>query len=499
MALKQEAVVFREGYDIGIGVAMATGSPVALGATGPITAPSVGTGGSGSFVFRRINSTEELETELGIGADVSTGIGLFSASASLDFSKKCKIQSSSLTVLVSAEERFAFQQMDSPALTEPAAALVKNGDTKQFSDQFGDYFVRGIRTGGRFFGVVRIDTRSEESKADLNAALSASYGLTVDGDVKLRLSDAIRKSDAKAEAFIAYDGGHISTRPTSSDPLVLLEQLFTAMGEWSNTVRNEPQAYAATLSPYVVALGPMPPNAVQIEHQRDILIRCAKLRSQTTDKLNLIDYMLDPQHQGEFGPSGEVDLPALQVALAGDLDAIAESASFAINNIDEACDTETYMRKIKGVPDFKLTPLPANLPKHVGKPSNAGADALVIELTLDGVMIAAGWRSAADLAGMLEDGKRNTLITCMGGYARIPVQNYFQGFDTETLVGKAGITVFLFKAGFADMPSLKGMSDDEQRNSLIVLNANHTNISIPRLQGMNNHELVQVGLGWYRR
>ena len=130
MALKQEQVLIRNGYDIGIGVASATGSPMALGATGAVTPPQIGTGGSGSFTFRRIDLNDELETELGIGADVSAGIGLFSGSASFDFSKKCRIQSSSLCVLVSAEERFAFQQMDSPELSPAAAQLVSEGNAE---------------------------------------------------------------------------------------------------------------------------------------------------------------------------------------------------------------------------------------------------------------------------------------------------------------------------------------------------------------------------------
>ena len=106
---------------------------------------------------------------------MSAGIGLFSASASFDFSKKCKIQSSSLTVLVAAKETFAFQQMDSPRLSELAARLVEAGKKAQFAEQFGEYFVRGISTGGRFVGVVRIDTKSQQSKTDVSdLALSGS-------------------------------------------------------------------------------------------------------------------------------------------------------------------------------------------------------------------------------------------------------------------------------------------------------------------------------------
>ena len=36
MAMKQERVLMQEGYDIGIGVASATGSPMAVGAVGEV-------------------------------------------------------------------------------------------------------------------------------------------------------------------------------------------------------------------------------------------------------------------------------------------------------------------------------------------------------------------------------------------------------------------------------------------------------------------------------
>ncbi|WP_374119906.1 PASTA domain-containing protein [Streptomyces sp. LS1784] len=48
MVLKQEEVPMRDGFDIGIGVAMATGSPMALGAVGNVTPPAIGPGGAGS-------------------------------------------------------------------------------------------------------------------------------------------------------------------------------------------------------------------------------------------------------------------------------------------------------------------------------------------------------------------------------------------------------------------------------------------------------------------
>lgn len=368
MVLQQEKALMREGYDIGMGVAMATGSPMAKGATGEITPPDVGSGGSGTFTFRRIDTTEELSTELGIGADVSSGIGLFSASASFDFTKKCKIQSSSLCVVISATKAFAFKQMDAPALTQAAANLVETNPAR-FSEQFGEYFVRGIRTGGRFFGVVRIDTKSAQSKTDVDIALSGSYGATVDADVKVKISNALSTANARAEVFILNEGGNIRTFPTSQDPLMMISQLYTAMDEWNASVQDLAMPYGVTLAPYSLALGPLPPNIAELEHQRDVLMRCAKLRSLTLDKLNLVDYVLDPDHTAEFQitpPPDGPDLPALQSLLAGDLEVISDTASFAINNVKKACFPEVFMKEIRGVPNFKLTALPTDMPLHGG-------------------------------------------------------------------------------------------------------------------------------------
>jgi hypothetical protein len=41
------------------------------------------------------------------------------------------------------------------------------------------------------------------------------------------------------------------------------------------------------------------------------------------------------------------------------------------------------------------------------------------------------------------------------------------------------------------------MIDDDQRNTLIVENVVHTQYKGETLQGMNNRELVELGLSWF--
>jgi hypothetical protein len=97
-------------------------------------------------------------------------------------------------------------------------------------------------------------------------------------------------------------------------------------------------------------------------------MRCAKLRSMTLDKVNLIDYMLDATHSKEFEPvPNGPDLSALAAGLAQDLDVIAAAASFALKNPKDAMEPEPYARtRMAGNADYKITTLPANLPNHKG-------------------------------------------------------------------------------------------------------------------------------------
>jgi hypothetical protein len=91
------------------------------------------------------------------------------------------------------------------------------------------------------------------------------------------------------------------------------------------------------------------------------------MRSQTIDRLNLIEYILDPQHKSEFEfvPQGP-DLGELHAGISMDMEVIAAAASFAINNPKKALNPEIYAREKMKIPNYILTLLPTNLPAHNG-------------------------------------------------------------------------------------------------------------------------------------
>lgn len=136
------------------------------------------------------------------------------------------------------------------------------------------------------------------------------------------------------------------------------------------------------------------------------------------------------------------------------------------------------------------------LSPNVSSLFEAEGDKAAIEMTLGGVLLAGKWRTADDLKKMTKEDIRNTLIVELNGHSKQPVE-YFQGFDDNALVGKGAAVVFLMKARIRDNNALKNMSDDDQRNTLIVENGKHTGKTNPEMWKMSDQQLVQLGLEWF--
>lgn len=110
-----------------------------------------------------------------------------------------------------------------------------------------------------------------------------------------------------------------------------------------------------------------------------------------------------------------------------------------------------------------------------------------------GILLAGQFRTHHELNGMSNDDQRNTLIVELTGRTNQPVA-HFQAMDDATLAGTGAVLVFLRKGGIRTDAQLKSMSDDGQRNTLIVELASQTGLG-RELQAFSNMELVLLGLG----
>jgi hypothetical protein len=111
-----------------------------------------------------------------------------------------------------------------------------------------------------------------------------------------------------------------------------------------------------------------------------------------------------------------------------------------------------------------------------------------------GVLLAGRFRSFEELNRMSHDDQRNTLIVELAGRTNQSVAHY-QGLDDAALEGAGAALVFLRTIKARTDEELKAISDDDQRNLLIIAIGDQTGIPIPQLQGMTSSALVGLGLG----
>lgn len=111
-----------------------------------------------------------------------------------------------------------------------------------------------------------------------------------------------------------------------------------------------------------------------------------------------------------------------------------------------------------------------------------------------GVLVAGGFRTHRQLVGVSNDDQRNTLIVELGGRTN-QSGAHFQAMDDATLAGAGAVLVFLREAKVRDDAQLKTISDDDQRNLMIIEMGAQTNLSGPVLQGLSNLDLARMALG----
>jgi len=358
---------YREGYEYGMGVFTAKGFRAGLAVEGEVSGVQNAVGGSGKLTILRIETTEKLEKALGISAEASGGVGLFSANVRFDFAKECEVQSSSIILLLADEIRFGFTQIDRPKLFADLAVGVRQ-NPQLFQQRYGDLFCIGMSTGGIFYAVLKIECASETSKQDINASMGGSYGLAFSAEAQLHLSESLQRTRSSVEIKIYHEGGTLRGHENPMTP----EQVLSAHASWYRSLvdglghaTDLAKPYQVQLSPYAIAEGPPPPNEADFQNQKDVLMRCAELRSEVLDRLNLVSYILSHPNYYNYGPNtATVDgLASLKTSLANDLQHIARTASHAINNITNATQAEAYPPPNGS---YKFAELPANLPPLQG-------------------------------------------------------------------------------------------------------------------------------------
>ncbi len=316
------------GQDYGVGIDTPSGEARNVAVTGTATMiPNAG-GNIVSYSMTEVSEVEDLKTALNISASANGGIGLFSASGRADFAKSCAVNHSSVFVLVVINVTEAFRQIKEPGIAPATAALLANGDMDHFQQQYGDMFVRGFQTGGLFFGTIEITTSDETDRTSVQASVKASYAAFASGGAQFdaNFQDTLSHHQTVVRCYI--EGGKNSPLPSDVTSLLAMAR------DWPGSVQGLAVPHTALLDSYSILPLPNPPNYIDLQHQKDVLIECAKWRDKDLQVLNDIDYIVQNPKQFVGVDAGALD--KLRNDLGADLDTIAKAASDAIDHPRDA-------------------------------------------------------------------------------------------------------------------------------------------------------------------
>ncbi len=385
--MSSRTVPYINGYDYGVGVDTPSGDVRDVAVTGDKS--GIEGGSIVTFDMTQVSTVSELNDVLGISASASGGVGLFSGSARFKFSKERQVNDSSVFLVVMVQVINPFQQIKAPGITKPASDLLGDGQTQKFQDEFGDMFVRGLVTGGMFFGVIEVQTHHSDEKNTVSAALKASYAaFSADGSFDDTFHQTLEKRQTTVRCHI--EGGKNTPLPTQVDTMI------TFAANWPDTVKNNAVPYSAVLDAYSILPVPAEPNFIDLQHQTDVLVQCSLLRDQDLQVLNNINYIVS--HPDQFIDPEKFPLGQIRNDLDADLNTIAAAASHALNHPKEAA-----------LPQLKLTG-PIELPKR-----KAGLPPPLVKIRMPDLLALGdtGFDRIEDLLVCLEHG--GDLDGCLAG------------------------------------------------------------------------------------
>jgi hypothetical protein len=280
------------------------GSAVTFGEPAPV--PGAG-GQAGDFQLTLVKSYEELYTALGISIEASGHYGLFSAGAKFDFTNKVKFNSQATIMVARASVVNAFTQVLDASLKPEATELLRTGKAELFRRRYGDGYVRGILTGGEFYGVISISSQDREEETQISAQLNAEYnGLVAGGSFSASVQNSSNFKSGQMQIEVHTDQRGGSGEQMSFTGLSV-STMLARMREFAEIVELQSGMavpYQAQVASYQTLPSPEP-NLVLIEQQRIALTDYARKRLDLLTRLNDIDFVR--QHLDYFENPPSVD------------------------------------------------------------------------------------------------------------------------------------------------------------------------------------------------
>jgi hypothetical protein len=346
---------FVTGMDFGSGWNDGTGTVRNVGVSG---SPPHSIGGDGQiiqFSIDKIETVDELHKALGISIDGSASFSLFGGSEKFKFAESCNVKTTSVFLVVSVSVTNSEQQMSNETLQSPGPELLAQGNAARFREEFGDYYVKGIQSGGEYFCVMEMTTESESDKTDVLNQLEAGGGVFggASFDVKTQLTDTLNRISEKhaihARSFQV--GGADTNQPTDAAGAVDHAAQFAAK------VREKSLPFRALIQDYQALNLPAPPNPEQLQRQKENLASIAATRAPLLTALNDLAFMI--MNPGQF-ETPTINLSDLRNRVADAIGQLNNAASACMSNVNDCNPPHVDLPDLSHMPKRLDSPMVTN-------------------------------------------------------------------------------------------------------------------------------------------
>ncbi len=250
------------------------------------------------FSLKKVEGSMDLEKELNVSVSGSYGCGLWHASAQASFMKSNSLNTYSLYYMVSVKVTNAEEILSQdPQLTQQAKDILNQpSGLTLFNQSYGDSFVSGITTGGEYYGIVQIDTKSDKNFMDTKAKIE---GGGIGWDFKAQFAYKVNQTSKTNSVNIK----EICIGDTAHQPASTADAMTTYATGFAGKVLNRGVPVFVELAPYTV----FPEYAskfTDLDLNKRILL--AQLQNEYLDYQDLknnIDYVRTHSDQFRFNPA----------------------------------------------------------------------------------------------------------------------------------------------------------------------------------------------------
>lgn len=336
MAIKQRTLSFTDGMALGLGIDDLTGEVGTLEAVSfaDIEVAAGDEGMEARYETTVVHSVEQMYDSLGVSVAAEGRYGLFSGEGKVKFAEESRFNSTSTFLVARADIRNAFKRIKSPAPVAHAAQLIADGKQDEFRKQYGDLFIRGIKTGGEYIAVFCITSEEQQTQRDLAASLKASFdGVLASGSIDVamqaKMSELRQRSEVRVSVYQkGGSGDQISYTGT-------IEEVMARLKSFASSVQKSAKAYSVQAASYDTLVFPATPNWFDLEKQQQVLEDSMRKRLQLLQVRNDLEVVLLHPTYFESPPNAHT-VSDWSTAITDELNALDRHVSKVVDSISAA-------------------------------------------------------------------------------------------------------------------------------------------------------------------